>query len=96
MLHPLHDLNEDLTDAEASYLEAKSRLKTLEADLWIDNEINWEEELGKSKPTIKDKEMWIKSQIDYVQDDVDEKLVKYHFLQRKYDILMKLEGEASK
>lgn len=82
----LNNLNEDLTEAQSVYLEAKLKLKTTEAELWIDQEINWEKEVGKSKPTQKDKEAWINVQLDYLREEVDETFVNYQYLQRKFDI----------
>ena len=88
MNHRLHDLNDELTDSQESYLAAKRELKIAEAELWIDPEIDWEQEVGKSKPTQKDKESWITLQLETRKQDVDEKYIAYQYAQRQYDIAM--------
>ena len=84
----LEDLNDELARVQANYLTAKRELKTAEADLWIDPDIDWEQEVGKSKPTQKDKEAWITLQLETRKEQVDEKFVLYQYVQRQYDIAM--------
>lgn len=92
MINKLRDISEDLAEAQNQYLEARATLKNEEATLWIADDVNWEEEIGKSKPTQKDKEAWITLQLDYRKDEVNEKLVKYEYLKRLYEI-QKMEVE---
>lgn len=86
MIRKLEDINDHLLDAQESYLKAKTKLKTTEAELYLEPGIDWEREIGKAKPTIKDKEMWIRTQIDYLYDEVDEQLLKYEHFKRLYEI----------
>jgi len=86
MIQNLQELNENLTEAQSVYLESKLRLKTTEAELWISPEVNWESVVGKSKPTQKDKESWITTQVEHLREEVDEHFVNLQYLQRKYEI----------
>ena len=88
MIQKLKELNEDINDAQTIYNESRLKLKVTEAELWL--ETNWEEELGNKKPTIKDKESWITTQIDYLREEVNEHQALLEYLKREFEI-MKLE-----
>ena len=90
MIQKLKELNEDINDAQNICNESRLKLKTTEAELWLNT--NWEEELGNKKPTIKDKESWIITQVDYLREEVNEHQTLLDYLKREYEII-KLEVE---
>lgn len=53
----------EFIESKTKYYNAKNKFDECYAELWLNT--NWEEVLGNKKPTIKDKESWIKLDPSY-------------------------------
>lgn len=72
---------------EMEYTLKKHALKQREILYWFHTD--WKEELGKEKPSEKDKEKWIKQKLGYDTFCVEQLEVKLKHIRRMYDTALK-------
>ena len=80
----LRKCSDELVDAQIEYSSLKLSLKKEEAELFLYE--NWEETLGKSKPTQKDKENHITLKTLKSRNRVDEASARLEKAKREYEI----------
>jgi len=79
---------------EMEYMLKRHALKQREILYWFNTD--WKEELGKEKPTEKDKEKWIRQKIGYDSFVVEQLEVKLKHIRRMYETALKHSFEAIK
>ena len=84
VIEDLHNLNEQIVDAQLDYSIKRLDLKKTEARLLL--ETNFEEVTGKSRPTVGDKEAYILLETADLKKAVDEALCEVEELKRTYEI----------
>ena len=77
-------INEELTDAVLNHAATKLRYKELEADLLLNTQ--FEEVLGKSKPTVAEKDAYVLLQLKDLKEEVDQLQARVDDLKRRYEI----------
>ena len=77
-------INEQLTDATLSYAASKLLYKEREADLLLNTD--FAEVLGKSRPTVAEKDAYVLIQLQELKSEVDQLSVKVDDLKRRYEI----------
>lgn len=80
----LKTINERLAEAQLDYSAKKLLLKEKEAEFLL--ETDFEEVLGKKRPTVDDKKAYIFLQVKCLRDDVDEAFCLVEELKRIYEI----------
>ena len=81
-------------NVEMDYTLKRHALKQKEILYWFNTD--WKEELGKEKPTEKDKEKWIRQKIGYDSFVVEQLEVKLKHIRRMYETALKHSFEAIK
>ena len=74
-------------EVEMEYTLKRHALKQREILYWF--HIDWKEELGKEKPSEKDKEKWIKQKLGYDTFCVEQLEVKLKHIRRMYETALK-------
>ena len=69
---------------EKEYMNAKRDLEIQKAKYNLEN--NWEEILGKSRPTVAEKESWIAVETDSQRRFVDDLKIQRDYCRRMYEI----------
>ena len=77
-------INERLTNAQLDYYAQKLIYKEEEAKLLL--ETNFEEELGKSRPTVAEKDAYVTLKLKPIKEEVDKLSVMVDSLKRDYEI----------
>ena len=77
-------INEGLTNAQLDYYAQKLIYKEEEAKLLL--ETNFEEELGKSRPTVAEKDAYVTLKLKPIKEEVDKLSVMVDSLKRDYEI----------
>ena len=80
----LKSINEQLVDAQLDYSVKKLLYKEKEAKLLL--ETDFEEVLGKSRPTVGDKEAYILLETEGLKHEVDEAYYELEAVKRGYEI----------
>ena len=81
-------------NVEMDYTLKRHALKQKEILYWFNTD--WKEELGKEKPTEKDKEKWIRQKMGYDSFVVEQLEVKLKHIRRMYETALKHSFEAIK
>ena len=81
-------------NVEMDYTLKRHDLKQKEILYWFNTD--WKEELGKEKPTEKDKEKWIRQKMGYDSFVVEQLEVKLKHIRRMYETALKHSFEAIK
>ena len=84
IVEELHNLNDSIVDLSLNYSVKKLDLKKKEADLLLNT--NFEEVLGKSRPTVGDKEAYILLETEGLKHEVDEAYYELEAVKRGYEI----------
>ena len=92
IIEDLYKINQDIVSTSLDYSIKKMDLKKKEADLLL--KTNFEEVLGKSRPTVGDKEAYITLQTEELKLKVDEAEMNLDGLKRLYSI-KKLEAKMT-
>lgn len=87
----LLELNKELEDLEATYVESKLEFETKKADLLLNTD--FPTEIGKAKPTVGEKDAWIKLQTAEDERRVKDLGVIIGSRKRIYEILLKAVGD---
>ena len=74
-------------EVEMEYMLKRHALKQREIMYWF--HIDWEKEIGKAKPSEKDKEKWIKQKLGYDTFCVEQLEVKLKHIRRMYETALK-------
>ena len=80
----LKAISEGLTNAQLDYYAQKLIYKEEEAKLLL--ETNFEEELGKSRPTVAEKDAFVTLKLKPIREEVDKLSVVVESLKRDYEI----------
>ena len=80
----LKAISEGLTNAQLDYYAQKLIYKEEEAKLLL--ETNFEEELGKSRPTVAEKDAFVTLKLKPIKEEVDKLSVVVESLKRDYEI----------
>ncbi len=80
----LKKLAVELRDAEKEYLTAKHHIAVLKAQYQLKND--WETVLGKSRPTVAEKDAFITESLEEKENQLIELQANYHFLRELLDI----------
>ena len=80
----LKAISEGLTNAQLDYYAQKLIYKEEEAKLLL--ETNFEEELGKSRPTVAEKDAFVTLKLKPIKEEVDKLSVIVESLKRDYEI----------
>ena len=80
----LKSINEQLVDAQLDYSVKKLLYKEKEAKLLL--ETNFEEELGKSRPTVAEKDAFVTLKLKPIKEEVDKASAIVDDLKRSYEI----------
>lgn len=81
------ELVDNMFNLELQYNFWKNQYERLEVELWL--ETDWEEVFPNKKPTVKDKEMWIKQQLLNVKELRDTAKLSFDDMARVYAVAMK-------
>ena len=92
VIEDLYEINQKIVATHLDYSVRKMQLKKEEAKLLL--ETNFEEVLGKSRPTVGDKEAYITLQTEELKHKVDEAEMNLDGLKRLYSI-KKLEAKMT-
>ena len=76
-----------LYDADVKYQFWKNVYEQTEADLWLNT--NWDEVFPDKKPTVKDKEMFIKQELQEAKELRDTCKMEYEDFKRMFEVSMK-------
>lgn len=87
LLEHLVKCAEKVARKEEEYVREKNNLESLKADYLLLN--NWEELLGKKKPTQKEKDAFISKSVEQKKNEVDQLKICVDYCKRIYDIQMK-------
>ncbi len=91
-VHSFSELLDVYKQVEMEYFLKRHALKQREILHWFHT--NWKEELGKEKPSEKDKEKWIRQKLGYDTFVVEQLEVKLKHIRRMYDVALKHSFEA--
>ena len=91
-VHNFSELLDVYKQVEMEYSLKRHALKQREILHWFHT--NWKEELGKEKPSEKDKEKWIRQKLGYDTFVVEQLEVKLKHIRRMYDVALKHSFEA--
>ena len=91
-VHNFSELLDVYKQVEMEYSLKRHALKQREILHWFHT--NWKEELGKEKPSEKDKEKWIRKKLGYDTFVVEQLEVKLKHIRRMYDVALKHSFEA--
>ena len=91
-VHSFSELLDLYKQVEMEYSLKRHALKQREILHWFHT--NWKEELGKEKPSEKDKEKWIRQKLGYDTFVVEQLEVKLKHIRRMYDVALKHSFEA--
>ena len=80
----MNELINDIDIATRDYIDTKLDLEMQEADLWLNTD--WNGVLNKAKPTQKDKEYYIKKEINGAKSTVEHNRARVDHLKRKYEV----------
>lgn len=80
----LKAISESLTNAQLDYYAQKLILKEEEAKLLLNT--NFEEELGKSRPTVAEKDAYVTLKLKPIKEETDKLSVIVDDLKRDYEI----------
>ena len=86
-VHSFSELLDVYKQVEMEYSLKRHALKQREILHWFHT--NWKEELGKEKPSEKDKEKWIRQKLGYDTFVVEQLEVKLKHIRRMYDVALK-------
>lgn len=92
IIEDLYDINRKIVSTSLDYNIRKMELKKKEAELLLNT--NFEEVLGKSRPTVGDKEAYITLQTEELKHKVDEAEMNLDGLKRLF-IIKKLEAKVT-
>ena len=92
IIEDLYKINQEIISTSLDYSIRKMDLKKKEAELQLNT--NFEEVLGKSRPTVADKEAYITLQTEDLKHKVDEAENNLDGLKRLY-IIKKLEAKMT-
>jgi len=81
------ELLEEVYDAEVKYQFWKNTYERTEVDLWLCTD--WEEVFPNKKPTVKDKEMWIKNELQDAKELRDTFKMNLDDVKRLYELALK-------
>lgn len=81
------DLNE-IVEISREYVDSKLDLEKHKAELWLNTD--WINVLGKAKPTIKDKEEWIKLETISEERNVRHLEIDLNNAKRVYNVKMRM------
>jgi chromosome segregation ATPase len=84
IIEELQNLNDSIVDTELEYSAKKLHLKQMEAELLLNT--NFEEELGKKRPTVDDKKAYILLKVKPLKEEVNALEFEVEALKRGYDI----------
>lgn len=84
-------LNKEIEDLEDSYVEAKLDYETEKAKLLLNTDFGVA--IGKAKPTVAEKDAWVKLQCKELEENYKYIGVTIGSLKRKLDILLKFVGD---
>ena len=93
-LFEILDVLDVYKNVEMDYTLKRHALKQKEILYWFNTD--WKEELGKEKPTEKDKEKWIRQKLGYDSFVVEQLEVKLKHIRRMYETALKHSFEAIK
>ena len=82
----LIEMARNVADSKVKYKDSKISLDIRKAKLNLDT--NWEEVLGKSKPTVAEKESWIKIETEGQARNVADLKVSRDYCRRVFEINM--------
>lgn len=91
MNEELLKLNEQIKDTEDSYVKAKLVYETEKARLLLETDFGVV--IGKAKPTVAEKDAWVKLQCKELEENYKYIGVTIGSLKRKLDILLKFVGD---
>lgn len=80
----LKAISQSLTNAQLDYFSQKLLYKEEEAKLLLNT--NFEEELGKSRPTVAEKDAFVTLKLKPIKEEVDKAAVIVEDLKRDYEI----------
>ena len=80
----LKSINEQLVDAQLDYAAKKLLYKEKEADLLLNTD--FEEELGKKRPTVDEKKAWLLVQMKEAKHELKRAEILVEELKRDYEI----------
>ena len=80
----LKAINEELVDAQLDYAAKKLLYKEREADLLLNTD--FEEVLGKKRPTVDEKKSWLVLQMKEAKQELNDAEVEVDRLKRDYEI----------
>lgn len=92
VIEDLYKINQEIVSTALEYSVRKMQLKKKEAELLLNT--NFEEVLGKSRPTVGDKEAYITIQTEELKHKVDEAEMNLDGLKRLFSI-KKLEAKVT-
>lgn len=75
-----------LYDSEVKYMFWKNSYEKTEADLWLNTD--WDEVFENKKPTVKDKEMWIRNELVETKELCDTCKLNYDNYKRMYKLAL--------
>lgn len=81
------DLMNCLYEAEVRYQFWRNTYEKAEASLWLDTP--WDEVFETKKPTVKDKEMWIRVELVEAKELRDSCKLEYDHYRRMYELALK-------
>ena len=84
----LLELNKEIEDLEATYVESKLEYETKKADILLNTDFS--SEIGKPKPTVAEKDAWVKLQTVEDERRVKDLGVIIGSRKRIYEILLKV------
>lgn len=91
MQQMLLELNDEIEDLENTYVELKLYYETKKAELLLNTDFG--AELGKAKPTVAEKDSWVKLQCADIEKDYRMIGVTIGSKKRELDIRMKFVGD---
>ena len=86
-INTYEDLVDNMFQVDVQYTFWKNKYEQAEVELWL--ETDWNEVFPDKKPTVKDKEMWIKKELAEVKELRDTAKLQFDDLRRLYDLVMK-------
>ena len=81
------ELIDNMFQVDVKYNFWKNKYEQSEVELWL--ETDWNEVFPDKKPTVKDKEMWIKKELAEIKELRDTAKLQFDDLKRLYDLVMK-------
>jgi len=81
------ELMDALYDHEIQYTFWKNAYERREVELWL--ETDWAEVFDGKKPTVKDKEMWIKQELMELKELRDTTRIRFESFKKLYEMVLK-------